>query len=107
VKRYASVIRVRDGHEAEYRLLHENVWPEVREQIARSNIRNWSIWLRDGVLFSYFEYHGDDFAADMAAMAADREVQRWGEVTMPCQEPVETAASDDWWSPMEEVSHLA
>ena len=30
------------------------------------NIRNYTIFYREGVLFAYFEYHGEDFAADMA-----------------------------------------
>ena len=47
------------------------------EQIRRSNIRNYTIFLRDGVLFSYFEYIGTDYEADMAAMAADDQTQRW------------------------------
>lgn len=104
--RYGSVIRLRADHEAEYRRLHRQVWPEVLAQIARSNIRNYSIWLRDGVLFSYFEYHGPDFEADMAAMAKDLDTKRWWELTAPCQEPVMTASAGEWWAPMEEVFHI-
>ena len=57
-----------------------------------SNIGNYSIFLRDGHLFSYFEYTGTDFEAGMAAMRDDAETRRWWTLTNPCQEPVETAA---------------
>lgn len=106
VTRHGSVVRLRPEKEQEYRRLHAAVWPTVLEQIAASNICNYSIFLRDGYLFSYFEYTGDDFGADMAAMAADPETQRWWAVTDPCQRPVESAAPGEHWAPMEEVFHV-
>ena len=71
--RYGMTIRVRPEHFAEYKRQHAAVWPEVLATITRHHIRNYSIYHRDGVLFSYFEYWGDDFAADMRLMAADAE----------------------------------
>jgi L-rhamnose mutarotase len=103
--RYGSVILLRDDHRDEYVALHKNVWPEVLEQIRRSNIVNYSIFLHDGLLFSYFEYVGDEFAADMAAMAADEATRRWWELTDPCQEPVSAAVTGERWAPMTEVFH--
>ena len=47
-------------------------------------------------------YVGDDYAADMAAMAADPETQRWWEITNPMQEPLPTApraSGGPRWSP--------
>ena len=54
---------------------------------------------------AYFEYVGEDFAADMAKMAADPETQRWWDVQMPCQAPIPTRAEGEWWATMEEVFH--
>jgi len=105
MKRYGSVIRVRPEKLKEYRRLHAAAWPAVLERIRRSNIRNYSIFYRDGLLFSYFEYVGRDYEADMAAIAADPVTQEWWKQTDPCQEPVETAAEGEWWAPMEEVFH--
>ena len=34
--------------------------------IGECNIANYSIYLKDDLLFSYFEYHGSDFRSDMA-----------------------------------------
>jgi L-rhamnose mutarotase len=106
VVRYASVIQLKPGAEAEYRQLHAAVWPAVARRIKECNIRNYSIFLRDGVLFSYFEYTGVDYDADMAAMAADDETRRWWALTDPCQQPVGSAEPGQWWAPMAEVFHL-
>lgn len=106
VRRVASVIRLRPEMEQEYRELHAAVWPSVLDRLTRSNIRNYSIFLRDGTLFSYLEYVGDDYEADIAAVAADPETQRWWTFTDPCQQPVETAQQGEWWAPADEVFHL-
>jgi L-rhamnose mutarotase len=87
---------------------HADPWPSVLEQIGRSNIRNYSIFLREpeNVLFAYFEYHGSDFAADMRAMADDPETQRWWAIMKPMHAPLETRAEGEWWAPMEEVFYV-
>ena len=55
--------------------------------------------------FSYFEYMGNDFAADMAKMAADPTTQKWWDLCKPCQEPLADRTGDQWWASMEEVFH--
>ncbi len=105
MQRYGSVIKVRPEKLAEYRRLHAAVWPGVLQMIAECNIRNYSIYLKDGYLFSYFEYTGDDLAADMAKMAADPTTQEWWKLTDPCQEPLPTRQEGEWWASMEEVFH--
>lgn len=110
MKRYGSVIGVKEEKLAEYKALHTAVWPDVLEMIRECHIVNYSIYLRqmpDGkyYLFSYFEYIGDDFKADCAKMAADATTQKWWAVCMPCQEPLEDRAEGEWWADMEEVFH--
>jgi L-rhamnose mutarotase len=105
MKRYGMVIGVRPEKLEEYERLHAATWPGVLKMIAECNIRNYSIYHKDGLLFSYFEYHGADFAADMAKMAADPTTQQWWAVCEPCQVPLETRAKGEWWANMEEVFH--
>ncbi len=104
-QRYGMVIKVKPEKLEEYKRLHAEPWPEVLAAITACNIRNYSIYLKDGYLFSYFEYWGNDFAADMAKMAADPTTQAWWKLTDPCQEPLETRAEGEWWARMEEVFH--
>ena len=106
VRRFGQVLKVRPEHRDEYVRQHAAVWPEVLERIKRSNIRNYSIYLRDGILFAYFEYVGSDFAADMRAMAADPATRRWWALMEPMQEKWPTASTEEWWSNMTEVFHL-
>jgi L-rhamnose mutarotase len=110
MKRCGSVLGLREERIEEYKRLHAAVWPEVLRMITACNMRNYSIYLRrlpDGqhYLFSYFEYVGDDFAADMARMAADPITQRWWDLCMPCQHPLPNRAEGEWWAEMEEVFH--
>lgn len=110
MKRYGTVIEVKAEKLDEYKRLHAAVWPGVLALIKACNLQNYSIYLRklpDGkyYLFSYFEYVGNDFANDMAKMAADPETQRWWAVCMPCQEPLPDRAQGEWWAGMEEVFH--
>ncbi|HEV2325001.1 MAG TPA: L-rhamnose mutarotase [Terracidiphilus sp.] len=106
MKRYGMVISLKPEAEQKYREYHAAVWPDVLAMIRRCNIRNYSIYLKDGMLFSYFEYHGADFAADMAKMAADKTTQEWWAVMMPMQSPLETRTQGEWWADMEEVFHV-
>ena len=105
-QRYGSLIRVREDKLEEYKRLHAAAWPGVLRMIKECHIQNYSIYYKDGFLFSYFEYTGTDFAADSARMAADPETQRWWDVCKPCQQPLETRAEGEWWASMEEVFHL-
>ena len=110
MKRYGSIVGLRTEKLEEYVKLHTAVWPAVLDTIKQCNIRNYSIYLRrmpDGkhYLFSYFEYTGKDFAADMAKMAADPVTQRWWAECIPCQVPLSDRASGEWWAGAEEVFH--
>jgi L-rhamnose mutarotase len=110
MKRYGMVTQVRPGKLDEYRRLHADVWPGVLRMIEQSNIYNYSIHtarLPDGFdyLFSYFEYGGNDFDADMANMAADEETQRWWSVCKPLLSPVVELSPGEVWAPLQEVFH--
>lgn len=73
--------------------------------IHACNMRNYTIFRYQHLLFAYFEYVGDNFAADMAKMAGDPKTQEWWTHTAPMQEPVEGRAAGEWWATMPEVFH--
>jgi L-rhamnose mutarotase len=105
MQRYASLIQLKPEAEEAYKRLHREVWPEVLSRISACHIVNYSIFLREGVLFSYFEYSGTDLAADMEKMAADQKTQEWWAITNPMQTPFANRAEGEWWASMEEVFH--
>jgi L-rhamnose mutarotase len=106
MKRFGQIIRIKTDKIEEYKKYHSAVWPEVLNMIKKCHIRNYSIFLKDNYLFAYFEYTGNNFAADMAKMAADKSTQKWWDIMMPMQQPVITKQEGEWWSDMEEVFHL-
>jgi L-rhamnose mutarotase len=108
--RHGSIIGLNTEKIEEYKTLHAAVWPDILAKISECNIRNYSIFLRkmpDGLhyLFSYFEYVGNDFAADMQKMADDPRTQEWWSVCKPCQAPLPDRADGEWWAEAEEVFH--
>ncbi|MET8784686.1 L-rhamnose mutarotase [Streptomyces sp. NPDC004589] len=106
MQRFAAVIRLKPEKEEEYRRLHADCWPGVRSALKRAHIGNYSIFLRDGLLFSYLEYSGGNYAEDTAAIADDPVSRDWWALTDPCQQPLDSAADGEWWAPAEEVFHL-
>ncbi len=111
VQRFGMVTGLKPGKMEYYKQLHAAVWRAVQQKIKECNIHNYSIYLKemDGkpMLFSYFEYTGQNFNADMQKMAADSATKRWWKETDPCQQPLPDAASKKQiWSGMEEIFHL-
>jgi len=106
MRRFGMVIRLKPDKVEEYKELHRNVWPEVLKTIKECHIQNYTIFYKDGYLFSYYEYTGDNYEKDMEKMAADPITQKWWALCKPCQEPLKTRKEGEWWAEMEEVFHL-
>ncbi len=104
--RYGAMIKIKAGNFEKYRSFHSAVWPEVLDMIKQCHIRNYSIFHKNGFMFSYFEYDGDDFIADMAKMAADAKTQEWWDVVKPLMEPLGSCKEGEFWAEMTEVFHL-
>ncbi|TVQ26814.1 MAG: L-rhamnose mutarotase [Spirochaetaceae bacterium] len=107
VLRFGMVIGIREDRLDEYRALHADDHPGVRDLLSAANIRNFSIFferLPDGssYLFGYYEYHGSDFEADMAYLDAEPRNREWIEMTAPMQIPL---PGEKAWKVMEEVYH--
>ncbi|MCC8410224.1 L-rhamnose mutarotase [Mucilaginibacter sp. UR6-1] len=110
VIRYGMVTGIKPDKIAYYKKLHAAPWPGVVKKIAECNIHNYSIYLQKiddkYYLFSYFEYTGNDFDADMQRMAADSLTQKWWRETDPTQLPLPRAlAKHEVWTNMPEVFH--
>ncbi|MFO1141658.1 MAG: L-rhamnose mutarotase [Amaricoccus sp.] len=107
MQRMGHILGLKPEAIEEYTRIHAAVWPEVLATIAACGIRNYTIFLRqpENLLFAYWEYHGSDFAADAAKMAADPKTQEWWKICMPMQQPLASVADGQWWAPAEEVFH--
>ena len=100
------IARLRPEMKDEYLALHAAVWPEVEATIRRAGIRNFTIFAMGDVIVGYYEYVGDDHAADQALMAADEATQRWWARTAPCQLAFRAVSGVPNWETLEEIWHL-
>lgn len=108
MQKMGMVIGIKGEHIQQYKALHAAVWPRVLARLREANVANYTIFLREpeNMLFGYWEYHGADFDADMAAIAADPETQRWWTFCAPCQQPLSTRGPGEHWAMMENVFHM-
>jgi L-rhamnose mutarotase len=108
--RFGMVTGLKPEKVAYYKDLHAHAWTGVLQQIKACNIQNYSIYIQKiddkYFLFSYFEYTGINFKADMQKMAADSTTRKWWACTDPTQVPLpEASAKKEVWTNMEEVFH--
>ena len=105
LRRFGMVIGVRPERLKEYRELHADSHPGVRDLLHAAHMRNFSIYLQrlpDGnhYLFGYYEYDGTDYAADMARLAAEPRNREWLARCGPMQIPL---PGEPTWKQMERV----
>jgi L-rhamnose mutarotase len=109
--RFAWITGLNPAKAAHYEYLHAHPRPAVNQMIKDCHIQNYSIYKHEingkPYLFSYLEYTGTNFTADMKRMAADPATQLWWKETDPCQVPLpDAAAKGKIWSDMKEVYYL-
>ena len=104
MKRYAAVLKVNDVKK--YRELHKNVPGSVLKVLRNAGISNYSIFLKDDLLFSYFEYAGSDHEEDYNKMRNEPVMHEWQELCTPLQVPLDTRAEGEWWAFMESVFYM-
>jgi L-rhamnose mutarotase len=107
VQRFAFVVNVVPELREEYLRLHSAVWPQVEAALSEHHVTNYTIFILEETLFGYWEYVGEDYGADIAAVDADPATREWLGHTDPCQVPFGRGARPgDGWRRLEEVWHL-
>jgi L-rhamnose mutarotase len=106
MQRFGAVVRLRPERRSEYLALHGAVWPEVEAMLISANIRNYTIFCHDDLLFGYYEYVGDDYAADQTRIALDPVTQQWWSLTEPCQQRLPDSPGGGPWLTMSQIWHL-
>ena len=75
MQRIAFTMKIKDGHEEQYREHHRHVWPDMLAALQQAGCHNYSIYARGQDLFAYMEV--DDFAQFLATMNASAANTRW------------------------------
>jgi L-rhamnose mutarotase len=103
-KRICFKLRLNPEMTEEYKELHANVWPEMREVLHASGWNNYTLFLEPGgVLIGYVEC--EDFTAAQAAMAVTEINAKWQASMSKFFIGIE-GGPDEAIVPIEEVFHL-
>ena len=78
MQRVAFRLRVKPERLEEYKHLHQDVWPELLDDMRAASIRNYSIFADGPELLGYLEC--DDWSAATAALARSDANRRWQEL---------------------------
>ena len=104
VKRVGMVIGIKPEMIEEYKKLHVDSYPGVRDLLTKYHMQNFSIFLSQiedkWYEFGYYEYTGDNFERDMANLALEPRNIAWLKVADPMQIPFSGSTG---WTEMERV----
>ena len=98
--------RLKSHKREEYIQLHSAVWPGVLKTIKDCHIEHYSIFIRDNLVFAYYEYSGADYESDMKKMADDSITQKWWEITKPCFEKYNANSPEAFYETMQSIFYL-
>ena len=76
MKRIAFKMKLKPGFEAEYKKRHDEIWPELSEELTRAGISDYSIYLDEETLtlFAFQKLSDDNTADDLPNTAI---VKKW------------------------------
>ncbi|MBR6523366.1 MAG: L-rhamnose mutarotase [Clostridia bacterium] len=84
MKRFIRYSQLKPEKIEDYVNLHKEPWPELLALLSECGISNYSISLRGDEVFTYFEYVGEDYDADMEKLDASDVMQKWWVFSKPC-----------------------
>jgi L-rhamnose mutarotase len=67
MRRHAFIMKLRNGNEREYQKRHDEIWPELKEEISKAGVNDYSIFLdaETGTLFAVRRQEDDAAANDV------------------------------------------
>jgi L-rhamnose mutarotase len=77
MERDVFVLKLKPGKEKEYKSRHDKIWPEMIEEMERSKIHNFSIWLKGDQLFGYYETEDKELARKISQDSPV--IKKWNE----------------------------
>lgn len=103
MKRKAFAMRLKAGYEKEYKKRHDEIWPELKAELRKAGVSNYSIYLdkKTNTLFA-FQYLSDDATDSQLPLLPI--VKQWWHMMADIMEtnPDESPVSD----PLEEMFHM-
>ena len=76
MKRAAFIMKLKKGFESEYKKRHDNIWPELSEELSKAGVSDYSIFLDENTLTLFaVQKLSDDNTADK--LPETRIVRKW------------------------------
>ena len=63
MEKYAWKAKIQPGTLDEYIKRHDEIWPEMVEELKKAGIRNYTIWQTEDELFGYYECDSVEYAS--------------------------------------------
>ena len=104
LKRYAFMLRLREGAAEAYEKAHREVWPEMQDMLKDGGISEYSIFRRGNFLFLTFK--AADFEATWSQFDNHPVNLRWQKMMVPLFAPNEDLRLGERLPMMEEVFYL-
>jgi L-rhamnose mutarotase len=103
MRRNAFIMQLKSGYEAEYKKRHDAIWPELKAELRKAGVSDYSIYLNEATLtlFAFQKLSDDNTADDLPNTAI---VKKWWAYmadimdTNPDHSPVS--------KPLQEVFHI-
>jgi L-rhamnose mutarotase len=96
-------MRLKPGFAAEYKRRHDEIWPELKAELRKAGVSDYSIYLdeKTNTLFA-FQYLADDAANE--ELAQKEVVKKWWHMMKDVMDtnPDESPVSD----PLQEMFHM-
>ena len=109
MKRYCFALDLKDDPAVieEYKKIHQNIWPEIRERIKSDGITGMNIYLTGNRLFMIMEVN-DDFSFEKKSNsdAGNPKVQEWENFMWTFQQSLPWAKPGEKWVMMEQIFEL-
>mgnify|MGYP001595069466 CR=1 FL=1 len=103
MKRHAFLMKLKAGCAEEYRRRHDAIWPELKEELRKAGISDYSIYLdhSTGTLFAVQKLADDNTTSDLPGRPIMR---KWWDFMADLMEV--NADKSPVCQPVEEVFHL-
>lgn len=99
--RYFFHLGIRDGKQDQYRERHMNVWPEMTEELRKSGITSYSIYLRGTDVYGYWEC--ESLGETLSFLEKSEVNSRWQEFM---SDIIKESPEEGMKNGFEEVFHL-
>jgi L-rhamnose mutarotase len=104
LKRYAFMLRLREGAAEAYEEAHRAVWPEMLALLKSAGISEYSIYRRDELLI--LALRAADFEATWSRIENDPVNLRWQKAMAPFFAPLDGLRPGERFAMLEEVFYL-